>query len=163
MGRMIAYEPGGVVSDTFILTRVRRVLLATLVAGIAGTLAELLLIGHVEGWQQKVPIVLLVAGLVVSGWHLVAGSLASARVVQLMMVAFIISGGAGVALHYQGNAAFELEMYPTMAGAELFRNTMTGATPVLAPGAMTLLGLVGLALTYRHPVRGTASPEDSHD
>jgi hypothetical protein len=29
--------------------------------------------------------------------------------------------------------------------------TITGATPVLAPGSMVLLGLVGFAYTYRHP------------
>jgi hypothetical protein len=57
----------------------------------------------------------------------------------------------GVGLHYDGNEEFELEMYPTMAGVELVQNTLTGATPVLAPGSMTLLGLDGLAHTYRHP------------
>jgi len=29
---------------------------------------------------------------------------------------------------------------------------LAGATPVLAPGSMSLLGVVGLALTYRHPL-----------
>jgi hypothetical protein len=38
-----------------------------------------------------------------------------------------------------------------MMGFELVRNTLTGATPVLAPGSMSLLGLVGLAQVYRHP------------
>jgi hypothetical protein len=65
---------------------------------------------------------------------------------------FVLSGGIGVVLHYQGNVAFELEMYPTLSGMELVSRTLTGATPVLAPGSMTLLGLVGLAATYRHPL-----------
>jgi hypothetical protein len=34
----------------------------------------------------------------------------------------------------------------------LVSKTLTGATPVLAPGSMSLLGLVGLAFAYRHPV-----------
>ena len=55
-------------------------------------------------------------------------------------------------LHYQGNTAFELEMYPDMAGLELVQKTLTGATPVLAPGSMALLGLVGLAAVLRHPL-----------
>jgi hypothetical protein len=33
----------------------------------------------------------------------------------------------------------------------LISKTLTGATPVLAPGSMSLLGVVGLAFTYRHP------------
>jgi hypothetical protein len=39
-------------------------------------------------------------------------------------------------------------MYPTMSGVPLIVSTLTGATPVLAPGSMSLLGLVGLAVTY---------------
>jgi hypothetical protein len=57
----------------------------------------------------------------------------------------------GVGLHYTGNAEFEVEMYPSLSGLALVGGALTGATPVLAPGSMTLLGLVGLAYTYRHP------------
>lgn len=35
-----------------------------------------------------------------------------------------------------------------MSGLELVRETLTGATPVLAPGSMILLGLVGLAAVH---------------
>jgi hypothetical protein len=49
-------------------------------------------------------------------------------------------------------------MYPTMEGAELIRKTMTGATPVLAPGTMALLGIVGLTYAYRHPASGSFEP-----
>jgi hypothetical protein len=38
-----------------------------------------------------------------------------------------------------------------LAGWELFKEAMTGATPALAPGAMVQLGLIGLAWSYRHP------------
>jgi hypothetical protein len=57
-----------------------------------------------------------------------------------------------VGLHYHGNEEFELEMYPSLSGMQLVSETLTGATPVLAPGSMALLGVVGLASTYRHPV-----------
>jgi hypothetical protein len=39
-------------------------------------------------------------------------------------------------------------MYPAMAGVELVRKTLSGATRVLAPGSMALLGLVGLAAVH---------------
>jgi hypothetical protein len=60
-----------------------------------------------------------------------------------------------VILHYQGNEAFELEMSPSRAGLSLISKTLTGATPVMAPGSMSLLGLVGLAFTHRHPALGS--------
>ena len=41
-------------------------------------------------------------------------------------------------------------MYPSLRGFELFSQSVTGATPTLAPGVMLQLGLLGLAYTYRH-------------
>jgi hypothetical protein len=73
------------------------------------------------------------------------------RALQATMVLFIVTGGIGVGLHYDGNVEFELELSPEASGFDLIARTMTGATPVLAPGTMMLLGLVGLALVHRHP------------
>jgi hypothetical protein len=73
------------------------------------------------------------------------------RGIQALMALFIISGVAGAALHYNANSEFELEMNPVLAGFELFRESLSGATPALAPGTMIELGLIGLAYTYRHP------------
>jgi hypothetical protein len=133
------------------LAAIRRVLLGTLLFGVAGMALELLLIGHVEGPLQYVPVVLLGIGLIALAWHALAPGAVTVRVVQVTMTLFVISGVCGVALHFRGNAQFELEMYPALEGTELIRETLTGATPVLAPGSMALLGLVGLAYTYRHP------------
>ena len=83
----------------------------------------------------------------------------SLRVVRLLMLCFVVSGVIGVVLHYRGNEAFELEMYPTMADLELVKETLTGATPVLGPGSMSLLGAVGLIATYASPIgNGHAGP-----
>lgn len=118
-------------------------------AGIAGTALELLFIGHFADRLQLVPMVLLPAGLVALAWQALRPSVASARGVRLLMLLFVVSGLLGVSLHYRGNQEFELEMYPAMTGMELVRETLTGATPVLAPGSMVLLGLVGLAAVHR--------------
>lgn len=133
------------------LSAIRSFLLGALIVGVVGMATELLLIGHLDGPLQLVPVVLLGFGAIVSGWHAVAPRAASVRAVQTTMALFVLSGVTGVALHYRGNVEFELEMYPSLAGAELVRKTLTGATPVLAPGSMALLGLVGLTCTYRHP------------
>lgn len=134
-----------------VLPRLRRLLLAMLSIGAVGTGAELLLLGHFEGTAQLIPLGLLAIAVVVVVWHAAAPRAATVRALQATMTLLVFAGGLGVGLHYQGNTEFELEMYPTMRGLELVQKTLTGATPVLAPGSMTLLGLIGLAHAYRHP------------
>jgi hypothetical protein len=136
-----------VIDDSRLLGRIRTFLLALLAAGSAATGLDLLLLGHFEAFTQIIPLVLLAAGLFVAGWHLAAPN-ASVWALRLTMVAFVLSGGVGIALHYRGNAEFELEMYPSLAGTELIGKTLTGATPVFAPGAMALLGAIGLTASY---------------
>jgi hypothetical protein len=141
------------------LRAIRRLLAASLAVGMLGTGAELLLIGHYESATQVAPIALIGIGITSFVWHVAAPGASAVRVVRSVMVAFTILGGIGVALHATGNKAFELEMYPSRTGWDLAWKTMTGATPVLAPGAITLLGLIGLALTHRHPAAGKATPD----
>ena len=140
------------------LAAVRQLLAGTLLLGMAGTALELLLIGHYEGVAQWAPTILLAVGLLSFTWHLCAPGRTTARIARGVMVAFLALGAIGVALHVKGNREFELEMYPTRAGWPLIQKTLTGATPVLAPGAMTLLGLVGLAQLHNQPDRERSVP-----
>ena len=133
------------------LGTIRKILLWGLLAGSTGTLLELLLIGHDEMAAQLAPLILLGAGLLVALWALFAPRPAAIRTIQLLMVIFVASGIIGIVLHYKGNEAFELEMSPTRAGTSLISKTLTGATPVLAPGSMSLLGLIGLASSSSAP------------
>jgi hypothetical protein len=133
------------------LVHIRQLLLGTLAAGLAGTLGELLLLGHVESLQQWIPIVLLGAGIAIVAWHAALPSARTVRALRVAMALFVAAGLLGVALHYDGNVEFELEITPAMGGLELVRKAVAGATPVLAPGAMAMLGLIGLAHAYRHP------------
>jgi hypothetical protein len=145
-------------TDAERLARLRRILLLILIGGIGGMGLELVFIGHVEDPLQLAPIVLLPAGLMAVLWHVLRPGPASARAVQLLMALFVASGVVGVGLHYRGNQEFEREMYPEMAGVELVRATLTGATPVLAPGSMALLGLVGLAAVAGFPPGSRTGP-----
>ncbi|HEX5107241.1 MAG TPA: hypothetical protein VFV95_02285 [Vicinamibacterales bacterium] len=133
------------------LAALRRLLLFTLLIGTIGMGTELLFIGHVEGAFQLTPVALLAAGFFVTCWCAVVPGRVAARAVQALMILFLISGLLGVGLHVRGNVEFARETYPDMSRAELVRRTVTGATPVLAPGSMLLLGLVGLAFMYHHP------------
>ena len=134
------------------LTTIRAILGWALVAGTAGTLLELLLIGHDEMAAQFAPLLLLGLGLVVGVASLIVPRPVTIRALRLLMVLFVGSGIVGVGLHYWGNQEFELEMHPSSSGVNLIAETLTGATPVMAPGSMALLGVVGLAFTYRHPL-----------
>lgn len=130
---------------------IRRFLLILFVIGVVGTGTELLLLGHTEDLWQWTPLVLLAAGLVTVGWRVVARGARSLRVFRATMILFVLSGGVGLWLHYHGNAEFEREMYPSLQGVDLFWESITGATPTLAPGTMLGLGLLGLVYTYRDP------------
>ena len=132
----------------------RKLLLATLVVSLVGTLVELLLLEHFDGIWQWIPLVLLSAALLALGWHALERGATSLNVLRGLMVLCMVAGAVGLLLHYKGNVEFELEMYPDMAGWKLFKEAMMGATPALAPGAMVQLGLVGLAWTFRHPAFG---------
>ena len=133
------------------LTFIRRLLLASLAAGIVGTAAELILLGHVDSAAQWIPVVALAAAVPFLLWHAARPGPRTVRVIRLLMYAYIVFGVIGVGLHYDGNVEFEHELHPKDGGLTFLRHTIAGATPVLAPGSMMLLGLLGIAHTYRHP------------
>ena len=139
----------------------RLLLMGTLILGLTGTVAELLLLEHFEGLSQYIPIVLIGTALLALLVHAVGRSRATVRLIQGTMWAFVLSGLIGTWLHYKGNADFELELEPTIAAWKLFRMSMMGATPVLAPGTMIQLGLIGLAWSFRHPALGSSAVSPS--
>jgi hypothetical protein len=131
-----------------VIAVVRRSLFAILVLGLIGTEIELLLLKHTDGFWQIVPLGLIGAGIVVVVWCAVTESPASLRVLDIVMVGFILSGAAGVLLHFRGNVEWERERAPGIGGSSLVRQALMGATPTLAPGTMLQLGLVGLVYSY---------------
>jgi hypothetical protein len=121
-----------------------RLLLALFLLGAAGTLAELLLLEHVEDWKQLVPVVLLGVGMLVAGWHAWRPSSVTLRTVGGLGIVYVVSGIVGIWFHYSGNAEFERELSPGTVGWDLVRESLTGATPALAPGTMVWFGLLAL-------------------
>lgn len=133
-------------------TTIRTALFAILLLGMIGSGAELLLLSHTEDLRQWIPLVLLGAGLLTATWHGIYSSALSVRVLQTILLGYILSGFVGMYFHYQGSAEFKLETNPSLSGWALFREAIRAkAPPLLAPGAMVQLGLLGLAYTYRHP------------
>ena len=123
---------------------VRRRLFLVLLLGVVGMGAELLLLEHWEDPLQWTPIAMLGVALPLTAVAYLGRSAAMLVVHKVLMSGFVLAGLIGVGLHFKGNVEFELEMYPTRGGFELIREALMGATPALAPGAMLLLGLLGL-------------------
>lgn len=133
----------------------RRILMAILLVGIAGISLELTLLAHVEDVYQWIPLILAGAATVSAALIALRPSTRMIRLFQAVMLLFLLSGGVGMALHFQANMEFQLEMDPALAGMALFRKAIVAKTPpALAPGAMIQLGLIGLAYTFRHPALG---------
>ena len=134
------------------MTTIRIVLFAILLLGMISSGAELLLLSHTEDPRQWIPLILLGTGLLVCAWHGVYASALSVRVLQTILLGYIFSGFVGMYFHYQGSAEFKLETNPSLSGWALFREAIRAkAPPLLAPGTMVQLGLLGLVYTYRHP------------
>jgi hypothetical protein len=124
-------------------------ILGVLVLGLLGTVVELVLLSHYEQPLQLVPVVLLVLALVVLVWHVMGHSALSLRVLLGLMVLFVLAGFAGLAAHFYGSAEFQLELEPSLSTWELLDKVMRAkAPPLLAPGMMMQLGLLGLAYVF---------------
>jgi hypothetical protein len=137
----------------------RRLLLALVVAGAGGLALELLLLEHYDSPWQWAPLALLALVLLVGGAAAVRPGRRLLRTFQGLMTLCAAAGVLGVYLHYRGNVEFERESDPTRSGLVLFWEAIRGATPALAPGALAQLGLLGLAVTFRHPAL-RSSPSD---
>jgi hypothetical protein len=136
----------------------RGLLLLIVHLGIVGLLAELYLLEHTESVQQWIPMVSLLAGLaagLVVAARPTAGGLKAFRIV---MAVFVAAGLLGLWFHLRGNMEFETERNSSLSGLALFWESLRGATPTLAPGAIFQLGLLGLAYTYRHPALEAERP-----
>jgi hypothetical protein len=136
------------------LVALRRLLLATWWFGLAGTGAELLLMGHVEDGWQLVPVILVaLAGLARVAMVVARSTSGAAAAMWLfrgVMVMLMLSGVTGAVLHYRANMEFKREMDPSLSGFKLFSTVVQAkAPPTLAPGTMTLLGVLGLASVFR--------------
>lgn len=144
---------------------VRRWLLGLLVLGLSGISVELVLFKHYDDAWQFIPFVLIGMTFAVIAWHLAGRSAASVRALQAMMALLVLGGMLGVAMHYQGNVDFQLEVDPSLHGWPLFVKAIHAKTPpALAPGAMSQLGLLGLVYAYRHPAfAGTKPPFTTGD
>jgi hypothetical protein len=141
----------------------RRILLALVVFGAAGLLVELGLLEPFDSVLQWIPLALLVVVLGAAAAAGMRGGRGAVRFFQAVMAVCVVTGAIGVFLHYKGNVEFELERDGSLRGLQLFWEAIRGATPALAPGALSQLGLIGLAYTFRHPALRTSITSPSEE
>ena len=150
--------------DGLVLTVIRKVLLSVVLLEMVGTTTELVLLEHTEDIRQWIPLVLLAVGFVAVIWQNFDHGEFSARLVRWLMISFIGAGLAGIYFHFQGSAEFKLESNPSLRGWPLFWAAIRAKTPpLLAPGAMIQLGLLGWLYTYHHPALYRNRQKGEHD
>jgi hypothetical protein len=132
-----------------VVERLRLWVLGVLVLGLAGTVTELILLEHYEQALQYVPLVLIALGVVVLVWNYAQADTASLRALQIVMGVFVLSGFVGMWAHFNGSMEYQLELNPDMSTWELLEKILHAkAPPLLAPGMMMQMGLLGLAYAF---------------
>jgi hypothetical protein len=130
----------------------RRWILGVMVLGLLGTVTELVLLEHYEQPLQFVPLVLIAAAIAALGYEVRRHDAASRRALQVVMGLFVLAGFIGFVAHFLGSAEFQLDLNPDMSAWELVGKVLRAkAPPLLAPGMMLQLGLLGLAYVFSDP------------
>ncbi len=127
----------------------RRWILAIFVLGVVGIATELALVSHFDSLGQWIPLVLLGASLTVLAWRIVDRGRVNLRVFQIVMVLCVLSGVLGTYLHF--NTKLEYQPEGLSWSEKACKAIFSQSPPTLAPGAMSLLGFMGLLYTLRHP------------
>src|SRR5687768_15030496 len=105
--------------DVLVLARLRRVLLAVVAFGLAGTAVDLVLLAHYEDALQWAPLVIVVACLLAVGWHAISPGGISLPIMRAAMATALAGAVTGVVLHYRGSMEFQLEVDPSIGGVDL--------------------------------------------
>lgn len=132
--------------------RLRRYLLAIVALGLVGTAVELVLLEHYEDSAQLAPLFFIALSLIAIAGHFLTGGPGSVLLLRTIMAFLVLTGAFGIVLHYRVSMEDILETDPTRSGWALFSEVLrTTSPPILAPGVVAQLGLLGLLYTYRHP------------
>src|SRR5262249_32149662 len=117
--------------------------------GLLGTIVELILLEHYEQALQLVPLALIALAIVTLVWHFLRGDAASLNALLVVMTLFVLASIVGLVAHFHGSAEFQLDLDPEMGTWELIEKVVHAkAPPLLAPGMMLQLGLLGLAYVF---------------
>lgn len=128
---------------TFLLT-----MTAVMLVGMTG---ELLLTEHDESFVQLIPYGLAGIGIAAVLAVMHSATRVRLRTLQGVIVLLALGGVYGMYEHLAHNFAFELEIRPNATAGDVVVDALQGASPLLAPGVLTLAALMAAAAVYRHP------------
>ena len=114
---------------------------------IVGVQFDLLLIGHYESFWQYLPVLTLPLVLVTGLLKYTTDRQSIKMAMRVLSVALCLMGLLGIYFHTQSNFEFELELRPSIGGWELWKESLTGALPVLAPASLIPLGLLNFVIS----------------
>ena len=120
-------------------------------ATFVGTAAELALIGHRESLVQGLPFVLCGIGAVAAGLGALQPRVGPLWAVRTVAGFVLLGATFGIWEHLEHNHAFAAEIQPNATTSELLVLALTGASPLLAPGALGVGGALLALASWRHP------------
>jgi len=138
-----------------ILAQLRQFLLIISAGVFVMTVTELFFLEHWKLTIQFLPFVLCGLGLIASALAYFRPTHGTMRFTQWSMIIIAVCSAIGFYEHMSGNFWFWLEIQPNATAWELVKATLKGGIPVLAPGILTLGGVIGLMATYKHPALET--------
>jgi hypothetical protein len=136
----------------------RRALLALAAATVLGILVELALMGHTGEPVQLLPFAIGGLGLGALAFFAVQPHPVTGRLLRFAAGLLVLGGAYGTFEHVEHAYAFEAEIQPNADAATHLWAALTGSTPVLAPGAISLAGLLCLTALWQHPALRRSAP-----
>lgn len=122
---------------------VKTTIMVALLFMLLGTATELYLLEHFEDTLQLIPLLCIGVSLLLLGLFYVWRVPILRTMLTVVLILTGLSGVYGTFLHLRANYEFELEMTPGAEGWDLFKESLSGALPALAPFSMVVLALIG--------------------
>ena len=137
------------------LAQLRQFLLVISAGVFVMTVTELFFLEHWNVTIQFLPFALCALGLIGSALAYFRPTRKMILFTQWSMIIIAACSAIGFYQHMTVNLAFWLEIQPDATTWELVEATFKGGIPVLAPGILTLGGVIGATATYKHPALET--------
>jgi hypothetical protein len=140
-------------SDAATIQGVRLLIMSAIALALIVIEVELIYVGHTGANNgQLIAVVLVAVGLATATWHTIARNTASIVVFRINMYLFLVFGLDGILTHYHAGVQSALKSQPALSGFPLLVAALSGNIPLLAPGMLIQVGLLGLVYTYNHPL-----------
>lgn len=140
-------------TDTIILSRLRRFLLLFALVILVGALVELWFSEHTQETLQFIPFFLSGLGIVGILLAFINPQRRSIQFLQISMIIVLLGSLFGMGVHIVNNILFQEEIHPGLSFFEKISAGLGGANPLLAPGILGIAAVLALTAAYAHPAR----------